>query len=61
MNLRHTHATILMRMGENPKVVRKRLGHARVGITLDIYSHYCSWQFIFNFNPFFFIFFNYFM
>ena len=26
-------------MGENPKVVSKRLGHARVGITLDIYSH----------------------
>ncbi|WP_156185638.1 tyrosine-type recombinase/integrase [Bacillus sp. FJAT-27916] len=38
-NLRHTHATILMRMGENPKVVSERLGHARVGITLDIYSH----------------------
>lgn len=28
-----------MRMGENPKVVIERLGHARVGITLDIYSH----------------------
>ncbi|WP_308810520.1 hypothetical protein [Bacillus sp. D12] len=26
-------------MGENPKVVSERLGHARVGITLDIYSH----------------------
>jgi integrase len=38
-NLRHTHATILMRMGENPKVVSERLGHSRVGITLDIYSH----------------------
>ena len=38
-NLRHTHATMLMRMGENPKVVSERLGHARVGITLDIYSH----------------------
>ena len=38
-NLRHTHATMLMRMGENPKVVIERLGHARVGITLDIYSH----------------------
>ena len=38
-NLRHTHATILMRIGENPKVVSERLGHARVGITLDIYSH----------------------
>ena len=38
-NLRHTHATIFMRIGENPKVVSERLGHARVGITLDIYSH----------------------
>lgn len=38
-SLRHTHATLLMRMGENPKVVSERLGHARVGITLDIYSH----------------------
>ncbi|WML51713.1 site-specific integrase [Neobacillus sp. PS3-12] len=38
-NLRHTHARMLMRMGENPKVVSERLGHSRVGITLDIYSH----------------------
>ncbi|AXI11128.1 tyrosine-type recombinase/integrase [Oceanobacillus sp. 143] len=36
-NLRHNHATILMRMGENLKVISERLGHARVGITLDIY------------------------
>ncbi|MFJ7638408.1 hypothetical protein [Peribacillus sp. NPDC097225] len=28
-----------MRSGENPKVVCERLGHARVSITLDIYSH----------------------
>ncbi|MBP0724622.1 tyrosine-type recombinase/integrase [Bacillus sp. RG28] len=38
-NLRHTHATILMRMGENPKVVSKRLGHSRVGTTLDLCSN----------------------
>ncbi|RLL43908.1 hypothetical protein D8M04_13470 [Oceanobacillus piezotolerans] len=38
-NLRHTHATILMRMYKNPKIVSERLGHTRVGITLDIYSH----------------------
>lgn len=38
-NLRHTHATMLMRNGENPKVVSERLGHARVSITFDIYSH----------------------
>jgi integrase len=38
-NLRHTDVTMLMRMGENPKVVSERLGHSRVGIKLDIYSH----------------------
>nr|WP_268875914.1 site-specific integrase [Gottfriedia acidiceleris] len=38
-NLRHTHATILMRMGENPKIVSERLGHSRVETTLGIYSH----------------------
>ncbi|MBO9128546.1 site-specific integrase [Bacillus sp. 165] len=37
--LRHTHATILMIMGENPKVVQERLGHSRVAVTLDFYSH----------------------
>lgn len=38
-DLRHTHATILLQMGENPKVVSERLGHSEVGITLDTYSH----------------------
>ena len=38
-NLRHTHATILMRMGENPNIVSERLGHSRVETTLGIYSH----------------------
>lgn len=37
--LRHTHATLLLRQGIHPKVVSERLGHARVGITLDTYSH----------------------
>ena len=37
--LRHAHATILLKRGTNPKVVSERLGHARVGTTLDIYSH----------------------
>ena len=37
--LRHTHATLLMRQGLNPKVVQERLGHATIGITLDTYSH----------------------
>lgn len=38
-DLRHTHATILLRLGENPKLVSERLGHASVTITLDTYSH----------------------
>jgi integrase len=38
-DLRHTHATQLLREGVHPKVVSERLGHATVGITLDVYSH----------------------
>ena len=38
-DLRHTHATMLLRQGVHPKVVQERLGHANVSITLDTYSH----------------------
>lgn len=38
-DLRHTHATILLKLGENPKVVSERLGHSTVTMTLDTYSH----------------------
>ncbi len=38
-DLRHTAATCLLLAGENPKVVQERLGHAKVQITLDTYSH----------------------
>lgn len=38
-DLRHTHATQLLRAGIHPKVVSERLGHASIGITLDTYSH----------------------
>ena len=38
-DLRHTHATLMLKMGIHPKVVSERLGHASIGITLDIYSH----------------------
>ena len=38
-DLRHTHATLLLKAGVHPKVVSERLGHASVAITLDIYSH----------------------
>lgn len=38
-DLRHTHATLALAAGIHPKVVSERLGHATVGITLDLYSH----------------------
>jgi integrase len=38
-DLRHTHATQLLREGVHPKIVSERLGHSTVGITLDVYSH----------------------
>lgn len=38
-DLRHTHATLLMRNGVNPKVVQQRLGHKNISQTLDTYSH----------------------
>jgi len=38
-DLRHTHATLLLKQGVHPKVVSERLGHSTVGITLDTYSH----------------------
>jgi len=38
-DLRHGHATLMLLKGVHPKVVSERLGHASVGITLDIYSH----------------------
>ncbi|KMY43382.1 hypothetical protein AC622_03195 [Bacillus sp. FJAT-27916] len=38
-NLRHLHATLMLKNGENPKVVSERLGHSRIGITMDTYSH----------------------
>jgi integrase len=38
-DLRHSHATILIQQNINPKIISERLGHARIGITLDIYSH----------------------
>jgi integrase len=38
-DLRHTHATLMLKAGVHPKVVSERLGHASVSITLDTYSH----------------------
>lgn len=38
-DLRHAHATHLLASGVHPKIASERLGHSRVGITLDLYSH----------------------
>lgn len=38
-DLRHAHATHLLLSGVHPKVASERLGHSKVAITLDLYSH----------------------
>ncbi|MCL5981565.1 MAG: site-specific integrase [Firmicutes bacterium] len=37
--IRHSAATLMLKLGTHPKVVQERLGHANIAITLDIYSH----------------------
>jgi len=36
---RHSHASLLLKLGTHPKVVQERLGHASIQITLDTHSH----------------------
>jgi site-specific recombinase XerD len=38
-DMRHTFATLMLELGESPKTVQTMLGHSRVAITLDSYSH----------------------
>jgi len=38
-DLRHTHATLMLKAGVPPKVVSERLGHATVAFTMEIYAH----------------------
>jgi integrase len=38
-DLRHSHVSQLLRSGVSPKVISERLGHSKVGFTLDVYSH----------------------
>lgn len=38
-DLRHSHASHLLKAGVHPKIVSERLGHSTVGMTLDTYSH----------------------
>lgn len=36
---RHTHATHMLASNVHPKIASERMGHSRVGVTLDTYSH----------------------
>lgn len=38
-DLRHSHASLLVKIGIQPKVISERLGHSNIGITMDLYSH----------------------
>lgn len=38
-DLRHSAATLLLSVGVHPKVVQEILGHSRISMTLDVYSH----------------------
>jgi len=36
---RHTFATLMLELGEYPKVVQQMLGHSKRAVTLDTYTH----------------------
>ncbi|TGA97493.1 site-specific integrase [Sporolactobacillus shoreae] len=38
-SLRHAHASLLIEQGANPLLLRDRLGHSDVKITLQVYGH----------------------
>jgi integrase len=38
-DLRHTSATLLINQGVHAKIISERLGHANIGITMNIYGH----------------------
>jgi len=38
-DLRHSHATAMLKNKVHPKVVQERLGHSTIAVTMDIYSH----------------------
>ena len=37
--LRHTFATLMISLGYDVVTISKMLGHSKVSITLDVYSH----------------------
>ena len=38
-SLRHFHASALFEQGESPILVSRRLGHASIKTTVDVYGH----------------------
>ena len=38
-DLRHTHASMLIEMNENPKIIQELLGHDDIRTTLNTYGH----------------------
>ena len=38
-DLRHTFATLWLESGKHPKILQEILGHSRISVTLDTYSH----------------------
>ena len=38
-SLRHTSASLLMAQGASPKLVMELLGHSRISMTMDVYTH----------------------
>jgi integrase len=38
-DLRHSSATLALSQGVHPKIVAEMLGHSRISLTLDVYSH----------------------
>ncbi len=38
-DLRHTHASLMLKQNVNPKIIQERLGHGSIMITMDTYGH----------------------
>ena len=38
-DLRHTYATLALRLGAHPVLLSDRLGHTSIAVTIDRYSH----------------------
>jgi integrase len=38
-DLRHTHASLLIKEGVHPKRISERLGHSSIKLTMDTYGH----------------------